>query len=566
VDVDVLRPAGAASVAVRSNYLVDLFQGRLLSRVYCTECEGVSSTVDAMQGLELEVGRAATLEAALTEFCRSERLEARLGNAYCCDRCSALTSAEKCLRLSSVPDVLRIQVRAARLLSFSPPALELMIIIPPSSLFLVQLKRFCFDDSFSGNGTGTAGGGWGCRKLTHLVEFPLSLDMAPFTCEESASSAEIPHGFATPSKDHVAAQGPPGPLLYRLSAAIVHLGRSPDAGHYTAYVRHGADRQQPGYGGSWFLLDDEVVRRVPVAEVQAQQAYILLYERVVDRAGPCGVDDSPAEGTPASMLGRRLRAAVLSPPQSPFVDPSRGARADLYGIRHGSNPLCSPPFAQEAGSAEPAVPYHVALQHRRAELSPTEPPQSSAPKGLRDMGPSEPFPAPHAPLDTPMSAGKQSSKKSLFSLPHRRFLRSLNFFMRPADISGKRRRERDLQGLGHHLSNRHAPAHTPAAKTGPAYFSQQQYETRDERFGTEEVGAPQVDSGDGEEDGDSPSKRRKVNAADLERRSGGAATSRTSAPYVGQDQREKASTETSAGPWFLPFIPSIMKSLFTGGR
>jgi ubiquitin carboxyl-terminal hydrolase 36/42 len=103
-----MHPSGADSS--RPNYLVDLFQGRLLSRVYCSECGGVSSTVDATQGLELEVGRAATLQAALAEFCRSERLEERLGNAYHCERCRGLTSAEKCLRLSSVPDVLRIQV------------------------------------------------------------------------------------------------------------------------------------------------------------------------------------------------------------------------------------------------------------------------------------------------------------------------------------------------------------------------------------------------------------------------------------------------------------------------
>jgi hypothetical protein len=171
-----------------------------------------------------------------------------------------------------------------------------------------------------------------------------------------------------------------------------------------------------------------------------------------------------------------------------------------------------------------------------------------------------------------MSAGKRPGK-SLFSLPHRRFLRSLNFFMRPSDISGKRRRERDLQDLGHHLSNRHAPAHTPAAKTGPAYFSQQQYEAPGDGTVAEDAGCAQQDGAESEDE-DSPSKRRKVGAADLAHRPGNAlwetgtpadAAGRASAQSADQT-RPKPATETSAGAWYLPFIPSRIKSLFAGGR
>ena len=92
------------------NYLLELFQGKLYSGVFCMECGAVSSTTETIQGLELEIGRTATLEGALSEFCSRESLQQSSGNAYACERCQTLTAAEKCLRIAEVPQVLRIQV------------------------------------------------------------------------------------------------------------------------------------------------------------------------------------------------------------------------------------------------------------------------------------------------------------------------------------------------------------------------------------------------------------------------------------------------------------------------
>ena len=99
---------GGSTVQTKGNYFIELFSGRLCSRVYCTQCSNMVSTIDTMQGLELEIANSSTLEGALASFCGSEMLTQ--DNAYFCDSCNQLTTAQKCLRLLDVPPVLRIQV------------------------------------------------------------------------------------------------------------------------------------------------------------------------------------------------------------------------------------------------------------------------------------------------------------------------------------------------------------------------------------------------------------------------------------------------------------------------
>ena len=59
---------------------------------------------------------------------------------------------------------------------------------------------------------------------------------------------------------------------YLLWGVIVHGGGTIDAGHYTAYVRR--------EGALWLLCDDEQTPKiVPLADVLAAEAYMLLYQR-----------------------------------------------------------------------------------------------------------------------------------------------------------------------------------------------------------------------------------------------------------------------------------------------
>lgn len=93
-----------------ADYLHALFDGSLCSSVRCRQCGTVSQTVEAMQGLELEVAHAGTLQAALEGFCRTEELDKNTDNAYDCSVCKEHTAAQKTLKIQNSPKLLRIQV------------------------------------------------------------------------------------------------------------------------------------------------------------------------------------------------------------------------------------------------------------------------------------------------------------------------------------------------------------------------------------------------------------------------------------------------------------------------
>jgi hypothetical protein len=59
------------------------------------------------------------------------------------------------------------------------------------------------------------------------------------------------------------------PPPYDLVAVLVHQGQSCESGHYISYVKN---------NGEWFLCNDSIVKKVDIATVLDQQAYILMYE------------------------------------------------------------------------------------------------------------------------------------------------------------------------------------------------------------------------------------------------------------------------------------------------
>lgn len=84
-------------------------------------------------------------------------------------------------------------------------------------------------------------------KTESFVRFPLELDISPYTRRSSSKSR-----------------------LYRLAAILVHLGEA-TSGHYITY-RKLTSR-------NWLYTSDTDTRTVPVEEVLASNAYMLIYER-----------------------------------------------------------------------------------------------------------------------------------------------------------------------------------------------------------------------------------------------------------------------------------------------
>lgn len=81
------------------------------------------------------------------------------------------------------------------------------------------------------------------------MEFDEELDLAPY--------------MSTPGSD----------ARYRLAAVVVHAGHTVHSGHYFAYVR--------APGGTWWCCDDDAVTTAALNTVLRQQAYMLVYTRVM---------------------------------------------------------------------------------------------------------------------------------------------------------------------------------------------------------------------------------------------------------------------------------------------
>jgi hypothetical protein len=109
----------------------------------------------------------------------------------------------------------------------------------------IHLKRFAFDLER----------GY-MRKITSNVQYPETLDLAPFVSKEKKiEKAE-----------------------YNLYAVLVHAGYGCDSGHYFAYIK--------APNGQWYNADDEYIAPVPVDEVLNQQAYMLFYQQDKPMAKP----------------------------------------------------------------------------------------------------------------------------------------------------------------------------------------------------------------------------------------------------------------------------------------
>ena len=106
---------------------------------------------------------------------------------------------------------------------------------------MILLKRFRFN-----------GGG---SKITRNVSFPMDeLDMRPFLIDGAEPAAGT---------------------TFKLVSMVKHLG-SVSGGHYVAYGRHPS-------AGAWYEFDDSYVTAVRPEQVAAEQAYVLVYQRTLDR-------------------------------------------------------------------------------------------------------------------------------------------------------------------------------------------------------------------------------------------------------------------------------------------
>ncbi|XP_010677233.2 ubiquitin carboxyl-terminal hydrolase 19 [Beta vulgaris subsp. vulgaris] len=183
-----------------------IFGGRLVSQVRCCKCGHNSDTYEPLIDLSLEIEEVDSLENALKSFTKVESIEDT--EKFTCDSCKEQVQVEKQLMLYQAPSVAAF-----------------------------HLKRFKSD-------------GVDVEKIDKTVEYPLDLDLAPYT---KGSNDENEN------------------LKYELFAIVVHVGHWSTSGHYFCYIRTSPDK--------WYRFDDSKVTRVYEEIALCQDAYILFYAR-----------------------------------------------------------------------------------------------------------------------------------------------------------------------------------------------------------------------------------------------------------------------------------------------
>ncbi|KAK9052957.1 hypothetical protein SSX86_029587 [Deinandra increscens subsp. villosa] len=190
-----------------NNLVTQVFGGRVISKLRCCNCNHISDTYEPSVDLSLEIEDANSLITALESFTKVERIEDE-EMQFTCDHCKEKVSVEKQLLLDQVPPICTF-----------------------------HLKRFKNDGSY-------------VEKIDKQVEFPLELDLQPYTSGSQSNNADF---------------------TYDLYAVVVHAGFTSSSGHYYCYIRSAPDK--------WCKFDDRKVTYVSEACVLSEEAYILFYAK-----------------------------------------------------------------------------------------------------------------------------------------------------------------------------------------------------------------------------------------------------------------------------------------------
>ncbi|CAN4105248.1 unnamed protein product [Withania somnifera] len=184
-----------------------IFYGHLQSQVTCSKCNNLSTRVENMMDLTVEV-HGESLEKCLDKFTAKECMDGE--NMYKCDRCNDYVKAWKRLKIQKAPNIL-----------------------------IIALKRFQRGR---------------LDKLNQRVTFPENLALYSYMTEERDDND-----------------------IFKLYAVIVHVNmlKTSDFGHYICYIKD--------FSGNWYRIDDDKVLDVKIDEVRSNEAYVLLYSRIVAR-------------------------------------------------------------------------------------------------------------------------------------------------------------------------------------------------------------------------------------------------------------------------------------------
>ena len=160
-------------------------------------------------------------------------------------------------RIRSVHQALQSQFCMQHEIEYRKGTANKSELISDSPFYLIlHLKRFLFADGQM-------------YKVHKFVGYDVSLTVPPHILFD---------------KKKMKAGGNGNKLRYELRSVLVHSGDFVSHGHYTSYCRREdfyVDQNGRKKRHQWFMFDDSTVRTVDVKTVKSQQAYVLVYQKVM---------------------------------------------------------------------------------------------------------------------------------------------------------------------------------------------------------------------------------------------------------------------------------------------
>ncbi|KAG3097443.1 hypothetical protein PI125_g15684 [Phytophthora idaei] len=247
-----IRPKSSDSSDLESeDFMAQCFGGVLVNQIL-TQQGKLSEREEKFFALSVEVSKKRHLAESLELYVQGETLEGE--NAYFCEREQRKVSATKRVCIKKLPQTL-----------------------------VCHLKRFEFDYDTMEK-----------MKINDFMEFPMEIDMFPYTSEALAATDSGKINDKT--------------IMYDLVGVVVHSGTS-DTGHYYSFIKDRHETENP----RWLEFNDEIVREFdvetmgeecfggeevaqkwnaiqgtysPIVHMKRRSAYMLIYERRSEKSSP----------------------------------------------------------------------------------------------------------------------------------------------------------------------------------------------------------------------------------------------------------------------------------------
>jgi len=199
-----------------------VFGGKFVNEIVSKECPHRSSRDEPFVMISIDVKNTTKMEDGLKMFVKAELLDGH--NKYHCGVCNQLVTASRRVSIKTLPNTLAIHLK--RYSSFQERIFHsCQMCIFSFEFDYEQMRNF---------------------KLNDRCEFPLEVDMYPFThqaLEEEADLAhgELPDSIGAPAAAASASRLNPNECSYELVGVLVHQGTA-DSGHYYSFVKDGSAR------------------------------------------------------------------------------------------------------------------------------------------------------------------------------------------------------------------------------------------------------------------------------------------------------------------------------------